>query len=66
MLKQWRLQDFQVHILSKIGFSGHVSGRSQWPRDLRHEPPSPATTKGSWVQIPLEAWMSVCVYCVFV
>jgi hypothetical protein len=34
--------------------------RSQWPRGLRHEMCSPARTLGSWVRIPLEAWMSVC------
>jgi hypothetical protein len=33
---------------------------SQWPRVLRHEPSSPARTMGSWVRIPLMAWMSVC------
>jgi hypothetical protein len=38
--------------------------RSQWPRSLRYEPSSPARTLGSWVRIPLEAWMSVCVYSV--
>jgi hypothetical protein len=38
--------------------------RSQWPRGLRHEPPSPARTLGSWVRVSLEAWMSVCVYSV--
>jgi hypothetical protein len=31
--------------------------RSQWPRGLRHEMSSPAWTLGSWVRIPLEAWM---------
>jgi hypothetical protein len=41
------------------------SGRSQRPCGLRHEPSSPARTQGSWVGIPLEAWMSVCVYFVF-
>jgi hypothetical protein len=40
--------------------------RSQWPRALRHEPSSPAQTLKSCVRIPLEAWMSVCVYSVFV
>jgi hypothetical protein len=40
--------------------------RSQWPRDLRHEPSSSARTLGSWVRIPLEAWMPVCLYSVFV
>jgi hypothetical protein len=39
--------------------------RSQWPRGLRHEPSSPARTLGPWVRIPLEAWMSVCVYSAF-
>jgi hypothetical protein len=40
--------------------------RSKWPRGLRHELSSSARTLGSWVRIPLEAWMSVCVYSVFV
>jgi hypothetical protein len=40
--------------------------RSQWPRGLRHELSSPAQTLGSWVRIPLEARMSLCVYSVFV
>jgi hypothetical protein len=40
--------------------------RSQWPRGLSHEPSSLARTLGSWVRIPLEAWISVCVYSVFV
>jgi hypothetical protein len=39
---------------------------SQWPRGLRHEPSSPAPTLESWVLIPLEAWMSVCVYSVYI
>jgi hypothetical protein len=37
----------------------------QWPRGLKHELSSPALTLGSWVRIPLEAWMSVCTYSVF-
>jgi hypothetical protein len=36
--------------------------RSQWPRGLRDEPSSPASTMGLWVRIPLEAWMSVCAF----
>jgi hypothetical protein len=40
--------------------------RSQWPRGLRNELSSPAQTLGSWVRIPLEAWMFVCVHSVFV
>jgi hypothetical protein len=39
---------------------------SQWPRGLRNEMSSLPRTLGSWVRIPLEAWMSVCVYPVFV
>jgi hypothetical protein len=38
--------------------------RSLWPRGLRHELSSPARTLGSWVRIPLEPWMPVCVYSV--
>jgi hypothetical protein len=33
---------------------------------LRHELSSPARTLVSWVRIPLKAWMSVCIYPVFV
>jgi hypothetical protein len=42
------------------------TSRSQWPRGLSHEPSSPARTLGSWVRIPLKAWMSACIYSVFV
>jgi hypothetical protein len=41
------------------------SYRSQWPRGVRHELSSPRRTLGSSVRIPLEAWMSVCVYSVY-
>jgi hypothetical protein len=40
--------------------------RSQWPRSLRHELSSPSQTLVSWVRMPLETWMSVCVYSVSV
>jgi hypothetical protein len=40
--------------------------RSEWTRGLRHVLSSPAQTLGSWVPIPIKAWMSVCVYSVFV
>jgi hypothetical protein len=38
---------------------------SQWSRSLRHDISSPARTLESWVRIPLEAWKSAHVYCVF-
>jgi hypothetical protein len=44
----------------------YPSRRSQLPRGLRHELSSAAPTLGSWIRISLEAWMSVCVYCVCV
>jgi hypothetical protein len=37
---------------------------SLWPHGLRHELSSPARKLGSWVRIPLEAWISLCVYSV--
>jgi hypothetical protein len=42
------------------------SGRSQWPRGLRHELSSPARALGSWVRIPLKECMCDCVSSVFV
>jgi hypothetical protein len=35
---------------------------------LRYEQSSPSLTLGLWVRIPLELWMSVCIYsvCVYV
>jgi hypothetical protein len=49
-----------------FGHQDFLRSRLQWPRGLRHEEPSPAQTLESWVQIPLEARMCVCVYSVFV
>jgi hypothetical protein len=40
--------------------------RLQWALGLKHELSSPSQTLGSWVRMPLKAWMSVCVYSVFV
>ena len=48
-----RLTDFALHI---------VSGRSWWPRDLRHGSAA-ARLLGMWVRIPPGAWMSVCCEC---
>jgi hypothetical protein len=54
-------------IVETIFFSTALSVcRSQWPHALRHELSSLARTLGSWVLIPLESWVSVCVYSVFV
>jgi hypothetical protein len=39
---------------------------SQWPRGLRHKLSSLTRTLGSWVRIPLKAWLSVCIYSMFV
>jgi hypothetical protein len=39
---------------------------TQWPRGLRHELFLTAQTLGSWIRIPLETWMFVHVYSVFV
>jgi hypothetical protein len=46
----------------------HVNRTLSWPQwlcGLRHELFSPAETLGSCFRIPLEAFMSVCVYSVF-
>jgi hypothetical protein len=40
--------------------------RSQWRRSIRNEPSSTVRTLKSSLRIPLKAWMSVCVYSVFV
>jgi hypothetical protein len=44
-----------VKTFASVKFSHHSKA------DLRHEQSSPARTLGSWVGIPLEAWISVCV-----
>jgi hypothetical protein len=62
---QNNLRVFRSSILSR---EHNWSVRSQWSRALRHEPSSIARTLGSWAQIPLKAWMCVCVrlFCVCV
>jgi hypothetical protein len=52
-----------MHYFLSICF---LVGQSQWPRGLKHKPSSPVRTVGSLVRIPLEAWMFVCFYSVFV
>jgi hypothetical protein len=39
--------------------------RSQWSRGLKHEMSSPSRTQRLWVRIPFKAWMSICIYFVF-
>jgi hypothetical protein len=60
-------QCMQSHY-SKLHIILHVwgMGRSQRPHRLIHEMSSLTWMLGSWVQIPLKAWMFICVYSVFV
>jgi hypothetical protein len=51
--------------LAAFSFSWSFYSPSQWPHGLRHEISSPTRTLESWFRIPLKAWMSVCVYSVF-
>jgi hypothetical protein len=66
-LIQYRLQNIQSQkffpfvSLNFINTAIHECW-SRWPRGLRHKLSSFARTLVSWVRIPLEAWMSVCVY----
>jgi hypothetical protein len=57
----WQLQNHHCFQPGRCAFC-----ESQWPRGLRHELSSPAQTLGSWVRIPLKAWMPVRIYSVFV
>jgi hypothetical protein len=71
-----RAQFEQVHLIqpvwSRTSNAFHASHRTHrrarfhLGHGVRHEPSSPARTLGSWIRISLEAWMSVCVYSVFV
>jgi hypothetical protein len=61
-------QDLKIETqedMVKLRTKYKLNCRSQWPRGLRHKLSSPAQTPGSWVRIPLKAWMSVCVYSVY-
>jgi hypothetical protein len=40
--------------------------RSHWTRGWKHEMSSPAETQGSWVRVPLKAWISVFILCLCV
>jgi hypothetical protein len=61
----WPCQPIKVSAFIFISLH-KLWSRSRWPRGLRNEPSSPARIPGSWVRIPLKAWMSVGVYSVFV
>jgi hypothetical protein len=43
-----------------------VNHLSQWPRCLRNELFSPTRMQSLWVRIPLEVWLSVCAFILFV
>jgi hypothetical protein len=47
------------------GICKHLQGRSQWLCSLRRELSLLARTLGLWFRIPLKAWMSACIYSVF-
>jgi hypothetical protein len=65
--QQWSCwKNFQYSLSVVTCIIGCFESRSQWPRCLRRELSSLAQTLGKWVRIPLEAWMSVSVYSVFV
>jgi hypothetical protein len=42
-----------------------LNRRTRWPRGLRHALFSLTRTLGSWARIPLEAWMSVFILCLY-
>jgi hypothetical protein len=58
------LMDSRAAVLKRCKwyiFNILLLGRSQWPLGLRHE----LSSLGSWVRIPLKAWMYIlCVYVV--
>jgi hypothetical protein len=54
------IRDFSTYHASDV--SRPITGAARF----RHGLSSPAQTLGSWIRIPLEAWMSVYVYSEFV
>jgi hypothetical protein len=50
------------HDLCRLYLLRTYECRSQWPRGIRRELSSLARALGSWVRIPLKAWVSVCVH----
>jgi hypothetical protein len=63
---EWKCVHRKVERKKMLKSSNIKYYQSQWPRGIRHEMSSPAQTLGSWVRIPLKAWMFVWVYSVFV
>jgi hypothetical protein len=51
-------RQLQAYLLKAI-----LIRRSQWLHSLRHEMSLPAWILGSWVRIPLEAWMYAFILC---
>jgi hypothetical protein len=57
---------FMDAIWPRFNRPNNIKCRSQWVRGLRHGMYPPAQALGSWVRIPLDAWMSDCNFLVFV
>jgi hypothetical protein len=64
--KLWKSSLQNLLLFSIISSHLCLNMPTTWPRGLRHELSSIARTLGSWDRIPLKAWMTVCVYSVFV
>jgi hypothetical protein len=57
-----RISRFFVSKSIEIKFGKFLLSRSHWLRSLRRELSSLTRTLGSWVGIPLKAWMFVCAF----
>jgi hypothetical protein len=55
-----------INLSSRFCYTDVTSALSQWPRCLKHEMSSLARTLGLCARTPFKAWMSLCVYSVFV
>jgi hypothetical protein len=63
------LKGHSLNLYSRRSFSIYIAicmCRSQGPCGLRHELSSLARTLGSWVRIPLKAWMRLFYVCVVI
>jgi hypothetical protein len=64
ILQNVKARIWEMYLLYPLVYLMTVSvfrSQSQRSSGLKHEPFSPARKMGSWVRIPVEAWMSVCV-----